>query len=139
LQVRFADIYIAARTFQRRDPQRKQLEVLNARPSGFTSLLLKRVSFDAGSEVGRFFPIVCIGSDLPGRRSLFKCDSMFLDERNEFVRGRGMDVIGVLGRLIVDLPRAKCPLHPHFGAPFLLIASDIDTMRQSAASFTSAT
>jgi hypothetical protein len=69
------------------------------------------MSFDAGSEVGRFFPIVCIGSDLAGRCSLFKCDSMLLDESNEFVSGRGMDVIGVLGCLIVDSPRAEFPLH----------------------------
>jgi hypothetical protein len=59
------------------------------------------MAFDAGSEVGRFFPVVRIGSDLAGRCSLFECDSMLLDEGNEFVRGRGMDVIGVLGRLIV--------------------------------------
>jgi hypothetical protein len=46
---------------------------------------LKRMAFDAGSEVGRFFPVVCIGSDLAARCSLFKCDSMLLDEGNEFV------------------------------------------------------
>jgi hypothetical protein len=56
----------------------------------------KRMSCDTGSEVGRFFPVVCIGSDLAGRCGLFKCDSMLLDESNEFIRRRGMDVIAVL-------------------------------------------
>jgi hypothetical protein len=65
------------------------------------------MAFDADSEVGRFFPVVCIGSDLAGRCRLFKCDSVLLDESNEFVRGRGLDVISVLSRLIVDFPRAK--------------------------------
>jgi hypothetical protein len=66
---------------------------------------LKRMAFDAGSEVGRFFPVVCIGSDLADRCSLLKCDFMLLDEGNEFVRGRGTDVIWVLGRLTVNFPR----------------------------------
>jgi hypothetical protein len=42
----------------------------------------RRMAFNAGSEVGR--------------------DSMLLDEDHEFVPGRGMDVIGVLSRLIVE-------------------------------------
>ena len=69
------------------------------------------MAFDAGSEGGRFSLVVCIGSDPAGRCSLFKCDSMLLDEGNEFARGRGMDLIGVLDRLIVDFPRAERPLH----------------------------
>jgi len=43
---------------------------------------------------------------------------VLLDEGNEFVRGRGMDVIGVLGRLIVDFPRAECPLHQRIADSF---------------------
>ena len=78
------------------------------------------MALDAGGKVGRFFPVVCIGSDLAGRCSLFERDSMLLDEGNEFVRGRGMDVIGVLGRLIVKFSRAERPLHLHFGASVLV-------------------
>jgi hypothetical protein len=78
------------------------------------------MAFDAGGEVGRFFPVVCIGSDLAGRCSLFECDSMLLDEGNEFVRGRGLDVICVLGRLIVKFSRAEHPLHLHLGASVLI-------------------
>ena len=78
------------------------------------------MALDAGGKVGRFFPVVRIGSDLAGRCSLFECDSMLLDEGNEIVRGRGMDVIGVLGRLIVKFSRAERLLHVHLGASVLV-------------------
>jgi hypothetical protein len=111
-QVRFADI-LSLRRHSKEEIPIGNIEVLSARPPGFGSCLLKRMAFDAGSEVGRFFPVVCIGSGLAGRCNLFECDSMFPDEGNEFVRGRSMDVIGVLGRLIVNFPRAEGPLHLH--------------------------
>ena len=50
---------------------------------------------------------------------MFKCDSMLLDESNEFIRGRGIDVIGVLGRLTVDFPRGECSLRLDLGASVL--------------------
>lgn len=77
------------------------------------------MSCDTGSEVGRFLPVVCIGRDLAARCRLFKCDSMLLDESNEFIRGRGIDVIGVLGRLTVDFPRGECSLRLDLGASVL--------------------
>jgi hypothetical protein len=97
------------------------------------------MAFDAGSEVGRCFLVVCIGSSLAGRCSLFKRKAMLLDEGHEFVRGRSVDVIDVLGRLIVDFRALS--VHSTFTLvrPFLVIESEIDTMRQSAGSFTSAT
>ena len=126
-------------SFPEKSPHRKQAEVLNASPPGFASGLLKRMAFDAGSEVGRCFLVVCIGSSLAGRCSLFKRKAMLLDEGHEFVRGRSVDVIDVLGRLIVDFRALS--VHSTFTLvrPFLVIESEIDTMRQSAGFFTSAT
>jgi hypothetical protein len=67
-----------------------RLNSISAMPSILTrslpSLLarvLKRMAFNAGSEVGRFFPIVCIGGSLTGRCSLFKHHSIPLDEGHE--------------------------------------------------------
>ena len=103
----------------REEPPLETARRLNASPPGFASCLLKRMAFDAGSEVGRFFLVVCIGSGLASRCSLFKRDAVLLDEGHEFVRGRSVDVIDVLGRLIVDFPRTERPLHLHLGASVL--------------------